>query len=87
MPHYIRAFIPGGTFFFTVALLERRRRLLTDHIDSLRSAFVEVRRRRPFTLDAVVVLPDHLHCIWTLLEGDSDFSTQKAAHQRPLGNS
>lgn len=76
MPQYIRAFVPGGTFFFTVALLERRRTLLTDHIDSLRTAFIDARRRRPFTIDAIVVLPDHLHCIWTLPPDDADFSAR-----------
>jgi putative transposase len=74
MPRYVRAFVPGGTFFFTVALLERRRRLLTERIDDLRVVFSEARRRRPFTIEAIVVLPDHLHCIWTLPPGDSDFS-------------
>jgi putative transposase len=74
MPRYIRAHIPGGTFFFTVALLERRRRLLTEHIDALRAAFASVKARRPFTIDAAVILPDHLHCIWTLPENDTDFS-------------
>jgi putative transposase len=39
MPQYIRAFVPGGTFFFTVTLLERRRRLLTENIDHLREVF------------------------------------------------
>ncbi len=76
MPRYIRAFIPGGTFFFTLALLERDSSLLTEHIDALRSAFAEERSKRPFTINAIVVLPDHLHCIWTLPEGDSDFSTR-----------
>ena len=74
MPRYIRAYVPGGTFFFTVALLERHRRLLTDHVDALRAAFARVQLRRPFTMDAVVVLPDHLHCLWTLPQGDADFS-------------
>lgn len=55
-----------GTFFFTVALLERRRQLLTEHIDDLRAVFADARQRRPFTVDAIVVLPDHLYCIWTL---------------------
>ena len=45
MPNYIRAFVPGGTFFFTVNLLERRRRLLTDYIDDLRMVFTDARRR------------------------------------------
>jgi hypothetical protein len=53
---------PWRTFFFTVALLERRRRLLTEHIEELRAVFSEARRHRPFTTDAIVVfygfLPD-----------------------------
>ncbi|KKW68812.1 transposase [Lampropedia cohaerens] len=91
MPRYIRARVPGGQFFFTVALLERRRRLLTDHIDILRDAFRQVRRDRPFSIDAIVILPDHLHCIWTLPEGDADFSTRwrliktRFARQLPTG--
>jgi len=76
MPQYIRAFVPGGTFFFTVTLLERRRRLLTENIDNLRELFKAARRRRPFTIEAIVILPDHLHCIWTLPSGDADFSTR-----------
>ena len=76
MPRYIRAFVPGGTFFFTVTLLERRRKLLIENIDHLREALKEARRRRPFTIEAIVILPDHLHCIWTLPSGDADFSTR-----------
>jgi putative transposase len=76
MPHYIRAYVPGGSYFFTVALLERRRRLLTEHIDALRAAFASVRRERPFHIDAIVVLPDHLHCLWTLPPDDVDYSTR-----------
>ena len=76
MPNYTRAYIPGGTFFFTVALLERKRRLLTDHIESLREAFRNVQAKRPFTINAIVVLPDHLHCIWTLPTDDADYSTR-----------
>ena len=73
MPNYVRALVPRGTFFFTVTLLDRRRPLLTDHIDRLRSAFLNAQRRRPFTIDAIVVLPDHLHCIWTLPPDDADY--------------
>jgi putative transposase len=76
MPQYVRAWIPGGTFFFTVALLERRRDLLVRHIDLLRECMRRVRKTRPFRIEAIVVLPDHLHCIWTLPPGDSDFSTR-----------
>ena len=73
MTGYRRNFIPGGSFFFTVNLEERRMRLLTQHIEELRSAFRETRQRHPFTIDAVVVLPDHLHTVWTLPEADADF--------------
>nr|WP_276519519.1 transposase [Bradyrhizobium elkanii] len=71
---YRRNFIPGGTFFFTVTLDDRRSRLLVDHITVLRDAFGTARRERPFSVDAVVVLPDHLHAILTLPQGDSDFA-------------
>jgi putative transposase len=74
MPQYIRAFVPGGTFFFTVNLLDRRRKLLTENIDILREVFQAARRRRPFTIEAIVILPDHLYCIWTLTPEDADFS-------------
>jgi putative transposase len=57
MPRYIRAFVPGGTFFFTLSLLERRRRLLTEYIDDLRAVFTDARRSRPFAVEAIVVLP------------------------------
>ena len=66
----------GAAFFFTVALADRRLALLTDHIDALRAGFRETRLRHPFAIEAVVVLPDHLHAIWTLPEGDRDFSTR-----------
>jgi REP element-mobilizing transposase RayT len=59
----------------TVNLAERRLRLLTQHIDELRAAFRETRRRHPFTIDAICVLPDHLHTVWTLPEADADFAT------------
>lgn len=74
MTHYRRNFVAGGSFFFTVNLADRRLRLLTEHIDELRMAFRETRQRHPFTTDAMVVLPDHLHTVWTLPEGDADFA-------------
>jgi REP element-mobilizing transposase RayT len=73
MPNYRRAFEGGRTWFFTVNLLDRRKRLLVDHIDALREAVRETRQRFPFEIDAMVVLPDHLHAVWTLPEGDCDF--------------
>jgi putative transposase len=74
MTNYRRNFLSGRSFFFTVNLAERRRRLLTAHIDLLRQAFRDVRRRHPFDIDAIVVLPDHLHAVWTLPEDDADFA-------------
>ena len=77
MTDYRRCYIPGSTWFFTVNLAERRNnRLLVDQIDVLREAFRYVKHRQPFRMEAVVVLPDHLHCLWTLPPGDGDFSTR-----------
>ena len=88
MTDYRRNFIPGGSFFFTANLADRRLRLLTEHIDQLRVAFRETRQRHPFTTDAMVVLPDHLHAVWTLPEGDAAFATRwrhiKSAFSRAL---
>ncbi len=76
MPNYRRARAAGATYFFTVALANRGGDTLTQHIDTLRAAFVATWRDRPFTCDAFVVLPDHLHAVWTLPPGDRDFSTR-----------
>jgi putative transposase len=76
MPNYRRYFIKGGCWFFTVNLLDRQKRLLVDHIDALREATSWTMRRYPFRIDAFVVLPDHLHAIWTLPEDDANFSTR-----------
>jgi putative transposase len=79
MTDYRRVWIPGARVFFTVNLAERAgNRLLVDHIDQLRSVFRQVRERHPFTVDAMVILPEHLHCIWTLPEGDADYKTRWA---------
>ncbi|APZ43962.1 REP-associated tyrosine transposase [Acidihalobacter ferrooxydans] len=75
MSRYRRPEIPGGVFFFTVVTCNRRPVFTTDEsVNALRAAFRRVRHARPFAIDAMVVLPDHLHCIWRLPEGDSDFS-------------
>lgn len=76
MPAYRRLYIPGGTYFFTVNLADRSRRLLTDHIAALRQSWREVEQDHAFSTLAAVVLPDHLHVIWTLPPGDADFSTR-----------
>jgi putative transposase len=76
MTSYRRNFIPGGSFFFTVNLADRKLALLTAHIELLREAFRKTRQRHPFTVDAIVILPDHIHAIWTMPEGDADFATR-----------
>ncbi len=88
MTSYRRNFIPGASYFFTVNLADRRSRLLTQNIDLLRNAFRDVKVAHPFTVEATVVLPDHLHALWTLPEGDADFATRwrliKASFSRGL---
>ena len=75
MPNYRRAFIPGRTYFFTVNLLQRHdNNLLIRELNLLRDTVRRVRKRHPFQIDAWVVLPDHLHCVWTLPSNDSNFS-------------
>ena len=76
MPNYRRTFVPGGCWFFTVNLLDRRQTLLVDHIADLRKAVAATRQRLPFEIGAFVVLPDHLHAIWQLPPDDHDFSTR-----------
>jgi putative transposase len=73
MPNYRRVFVSGGCWFFTVNLLDRNSRLLVEHTDALREAIHETRRRYPFHIDAMVILPDHMHAVWTLPEDDTDF--------------
>ena len=73
---YRRAWVPGGTFFFTVNLADRRADTLVRHVDALRVAFAQVKARHPFELIAVVVLPDHLHAIWQLPPDDADYATR-----------
>ena len=76
MTSYRRNRVPGATYFFTVNLLDRRSRLLCDQIDALREAVRQVRGCAPFHIDAWVVLPEHMHCVWTLPDGDTDFSSR-----------
>ncbi len=74
---YRRQRVPGGTYFFTVVAADRRPILSTpDDVQRLRSAFRYTLERHPFRIDAIVVLPDHLHAVWTLPPDGSDYSTR-----------
>ncbi len=73
MVGYRRNFVPGGTYFFTVTLQDRKANLLTQYIDHLRQAFRKVRIDHSFQIDAIVILPEHLHTIWTLPDNDADY--------------
>lgn len=72
---YRRSQTPGAAFFFTVVTHERKKILLWgENPRVLKQAFETTKARHPFAVDAIVVLPDHLHCLWTLAPGDNDFS-------------
>ncbi len=83
MPNYVRWREDGASYFFTV-VTHRRRRVFNDPLARriLGRAFVEVRRRWPFEMFACVLLPDHLHCIWTLPAGDDDFPKRWSSIKR-----
>lgn len=93
MRRYVRApQLGGASYFFTLALAERRGNdLLVRHVDALRQAFASVRARHPFTIEAIVVLPDHLHALWRMPHDDGDYALRwrliKAAFSRqvPVG--
>ncbi|MCF6305515.1 MAG: transposase [Rhodobacteraceae bacterium] len=76
MSNYRRLKLSGGTYFFTVTLAVRGSVLLVENIDALRQAFFDTMAEQPFWADAMVILPDHIHAIWTLPENDSDFSNR-----------
>jgi len=88
MPNYRRPAVTGACIYFTVALAERHGDLLLRHVDLLRAAVRQTRAERPFGILAWVVLPDHLHCIWSLPAGDADYPTRwrliKARFSRAL---
>ena len=88
MTDYRRNYVDGGTYFFIVNLAERKQKRLIEHVDILREAFRTVKKSHPFHIDAIVILPDHLHTIWTLPENDYDFSLRwrqiKSAFSRNL---
>jgi putative transposase len=70
---YRRNFVPGGTYFFTLTLADRRSSALINYIGVLRAAFRRTRHERPFGIDAIVALPDHLHAVLTLPPDDADY--------------
>jgi putative transposase len=74
MTDYRRNRVPGGTYFFTVNLADRRTDLLVRHIDDLRYAVKRARAKARFHIDGWAVLPDHLHCLWTMPADDANFS-------------
>ncbi|MHC5022888.1 MAG: REP-associated tyrosine transposase [Planctomycetota bacterium] len=77
MPSYRRARIPGGSFFFTLVTADRRPILCDgNRVACIREAIRVTQQERPFVLDAAIILPDHLHFIWTLPPGDDDFPTR-----------
>ena len=90
MSNYRRVYLPGGTYFFTVVTLDRVPVFINeDRVEALRKAFRKVMAVRPFGIDAMVVLPEHLHCILRLPEGDADYSSRwreiKKAASRQIG--
>ena len=83
MPNYVRARIPGATYFFTLTTRGRQPVLTHGGVrTSLREAIDATRRRWPFAVDAWVLLPDHLHCLWTLPDTDADFSKRWSTIKR-----
>jgi putative transposase len=91
VPDYRRNRVAGGSYFFTVNLLDRNSDLLTSEVAVLREAVRKTRTLRPFHIDAWVALPEHLHCLWTLPPGDTDFPLRwqmiKASFSRAVGHS
>ena len=88
MPEYIRAKTAGGTYFFTVNTLLRQP-ILTEKIvrDALRAGIQRARQTLPFRIEAWVLLPDHLHAIWTLPENDHNYSARWAIIKRQVSKS
>jgi putative transposase len=70
MVNYRRNLVAGGTYFFTVNLEERHRGYLIDYVSLLRRAVFEIKQNHPFNIDAMVILPDHLHAVWTMPHSD-----------------
>ena len=77
MSNYRRTNIPGGTYFFTVVTHNRAPIFINEwRVEVMRQALRKVMVVRPFQIDAIVVLPEHLHCIWRMPDGDADYSSR-----------
>ena len=76
MSNYIRPRIPGARIFFTVALQSRGSDTLVREVETLRAAVTQTRAERPFRIDAWVVMPDHMHAVWTLPDRDADYAVR-----------
>ena len=74
MANFEQTFVAGGTYFFSVRLLDLQSDVLVRQVDLLRSSVRVCARRWPFAIDAAVILPSHLHMIWTLPAGDTDWA-------------
>ena len=91
MTAYRRLYIPGGTYFFTVAARQRGSRLLVERAELLKACIRAEQQRAPFAILAAVIMPDHLHMVWRLPAGDSDYPNRwlriKARFSRALPRS
>ncbi|MHC1725049.1 MAG: transposase [Syntrophobacteraceae bacterium] len=91
MTNYRRSRLPGATYFFTVTIAQRHLDLLVRYVQDLKAAFRDEHQRAPFVNVALVILPEHLHAIWRLPNGDSDYSQRRRrikagfSHALPLG--
>ena len=74
MSRYRRNYVEGGCYFFTVVMYKRQKLLNGEAVDILREGFRELMKQKPFKIDAIVIMPDHLHCIWQLPPGDDNYS-------------
>ncbi len=91
MSNYIRPRRPGACVFLTVTLAQRGASTLVAQIETLRSAVRATMETRPFRIDGWVVLPDHMHCVWTLPEEDDGYAQRvqsikaRFSHQLAMG--
>jgi putative transposase len=83
MSNYLRPVVPGGTFFFTIKLEDPDSRLLIEKVGLLRMAFRVVCKYRPFRADAIVILPNHLHCLLSLPAGDGEYA-RRISHMKAV---